>query len=51
MPDELMIEEQRADVPARISVCTHREIRCYTGRELPVYGLERLWLPLRPMLP
>ena len=27
MPDELVIEEQRADVPARISVRTHREMR------------------------
>jgi hypothetical protein len=27
MPEELMIEEQRADVPARISVRTHREMR------------------------
>jgi hypothetical protein len=41
MRDDLMIEEPRADVPLRISVCMHREICSHTGKDLPFYVQEQ----------
>lgn len=49
MPDELMIEEQRADVPARISVRTHREMR-YIAALSAIHGKNGRPVSMRELI-
>lgn len=49
MPDELMIEEQRADGAARISVRTHREMR-YIAALSAIHGTNGRPVSMRELI-